>query len=208
MGCSPWGRQESDTTEQLHFHFSFSCIGEGNGNPLQRSCLENPRDGGAWWAAVYGVTQSWTRLKRLSSSSSRDKHKGKHFNLVPSQRNKEPVSRPHSFYCTLKSSHLSHSGAGWKPAQPLGSAGWGPTENLRKQDHVRNFISTQNIILLYSQTTKEICLLDMFSQCEIKIVHHIDSIKSHANLRRGYMNHSQHPNSSLTPKSIPISGQL
>ena len=60
VGCSPWGREESDMTEQLHFHFSLSCIGEGNGNPLQCSCLENPRDGGAWWAAVYGVTQSWT----------------------------------------------------------------------------------------------------------------------------------------------------
>ena len=70
VGCSPWGREESDTIEQLHFHFSLSCIGEGNGNPLQCSCLENPRDGGAWWAAVYGVAQSWTRLKRLSSSSS------------------------------------------------------------------------------------------------------------------------------------------
>ena len=58
-------------TEQLHFHFSRPCIGEGNGNPLQCSCLENPRDGGAWWAAVYGVAQSRTRLKRLSSSSSR-----------------------------------------------------------------------------------------------------------------------------------------
>ena len=57
-------------TEQLHFHFSLSCIGEGNGNPLQCSCLENPRDGGAWLAAVYGVTQSRTRLKRISSSSS------------------------------------------------------------------------------------------------------------------------------------------
>ena len=56
-------------TERLHFHFSLSCIGEENGNPLQCSCLENPRDGGAWWAAVYGVTQSRTRLKRLSSSS-------------------------------------------------------------------------------------------------------------------------------------------
>ena len=55
----------------LHFHFSFSCIGEGNGNPLQYSCLENPRDGGAWWASIYGVAQSRTRLKRLSSSSSR-----------------------------------------------------------------------------------------------------------------------------------------
>ena len=68
-GCSPWGREESDMTERLHFHFSLSCIGEGNGNPLQWSCLENPRDGGAWWAAVYGVTQSQTRLKCLSSSS-------------------------------------------------------------------------------------------------------------------------------------------
>ena len=66
MGCSPWGREESDTTERLHFHFSLSCTGEGNGNPLQCSCLENPRDGGAWWAAVYGVAQSRTRLKRLS----------------------------------------------------------------------------------------------------------------------------------------------
>ena len=68
VGCSSWGRKESDMTEQLHFHFSLSCIGEGNGNPLQCSCLENPRDGGAWWGAVYGV--AWTRLKRLSSSSS------------------------------------------------------------------------------------------------------------------------------------------
>ena len=63
VGCSPWGRKESDITERLHFHFSLSYIGEGNGNPLQCSCLENPRDGGAWWAAVYGVAQSWTRLK-------------------------------------------------------------------------------------------------------------------------------------------------
>ena len=54
--------------ERLHFHFSLSCIGEGNGNPLQCFCLENPRDEGAWWAAIYGVTQSQTRLTRLSSS--------------------------------------------------------------------------------------------------------------------------------------------
>ena len=72
VGCRPWSREESDTTERLHFHFSLSCIGEGNGNPLQCSCLESPRDGGAWWATVYGVAQSWTQLKRLSSSSSRD----------------------------------------------------------------------------------------------------------------------------------------
>ena len=70
IGCSPWSRKESDMTERLHFHFSLSCIGEGNGNPLQCPCLENPRDRGAWWAAVYGVAQSRTRLKRLSSSSS------------------------------------------------------------------------------------------------------------------------------------------
>ena len=68
-GCSPWGRWGSDTTERLHFHFSPSCSGEGNGNPLQCSCLENPRDGRAWWAAVYGVAQSWTWLKWPSSSS-------------------------------------------------------------------------------------------------------------------------------------------
>ena len=70
VGCSPWGRWGPDTTERLHFHFSLSCIGEGNGNPLHCSCLENPRDGGAWWAAIYGVAQSRTWLKRLSSSSS------------------------------------------------------------------------------------------------------------------------------------------
>ena len=68
VGCSPWGREESDTTERLHFfHLSLSCTGEGNGNSLQCSCLENPSDGGAWWAAVYGVTQSRTRPKWLSS---------------------------------------------------------------------------------------------------------------------------------------------
>ena len=65
MGCRSWGHTESDTTEWLSMH---ACIGEGNGNPLQYSCLENPRDRGAWWAAVYGVAHSRTRLKRLSSS--------------------------------------------------------------------------------------------------------------------------------------------
>ena len=70
VGCSPWGRYESDTTERLHFHFSLSCIAEGNGNPFQCSCLENPRDGGTWWAATCVVAQSRTRLKQLSSSSS------------------------------------------------------------------------------------------------------------------------------------------
>ena len=68
VGCSPWSHEESDTTERLHFHFSLSCIGEGNGNPLQCSCLENSRDSGAWWAAVYGVAQSRIQLKWLSCS--------------------------------------------------------------------------------------------------------------------------------------------
>ena len=69
VGCSPWGHDELDTTERIHFHFSLSCIGEGNGNPLQCSCLENPRDRGAWWAAVYGLAQTRTQLKYISSSS-------------------------------------------------------------------------------------------------------------------------------------------
>ena len=63
----PWkeepGSEESDTAKRLHFHFSLSCLGEGNGNALQCSCLENPRDRGAWWAAISGVPQSQTRLK-------------------------------------------------------------------------------------------------------------------------------------------------
>ena len=74
VGFSPWGHKELDTTVRLHFHFSHSCI-EGNGNPLQCSCLENPRDR-AWWAAIYGVAQSQTRLKQLSSSSSRSTKSG------------------------------------------------------------------------------------------------------------------------------------
>jgi len=69
VGCSPWGHEESDTTERFPFHFSLSCIGEGNGNPLQCSCLEKPRDGGAWWAAIYGVAQSRIWLKWHSSSN-------------------------------------------------------------------------------------------------------------------------------------------
>ena len=84
LGCSPWGREESDMTVRLHIHFSLSCIGEGNGNPLQCSCLENLRDGGAWWASVYGVAQSRTRLKRLSSSSSSSGRTGSDFGISPS----------------------------------------------------------------------------------------------------------------------------
>ena len=81
VGCSPWGREESDTTERLHFDFSLSYIGKGNGNPLQCSCLENPRDGGAWWAAIYGVAQSRTRLKQLSSSSWK-KERATHYSVL------------------------------------------------------------------------------------------------------------------------------
>ena len=132
VGCRPWGCEESDTTERLHFHFSLSCIGEGNGNPLQCSCLENPRDGGAWWATVYGIAQSRTRLKRLSSSSS----------ILYFQLNRN--SKPESFkFQTLSSDSLnggrdfqcclhegSDMGTHWRtagadqeatsPAQPLG----------------------------------------------------------------------------------------
>ena len=62
VGYSPWDHKELARTEQHHFHFSLSCIGKGNGNPLQCSCLENPRDGRAWWAAICGVAQSLSRL--------------------------------------------------------------------------------------------------------------------------------------------------
>ena len=71
VGCSPWGSYKSDTTERLLFHFSLSCIGEGNGNPLQYSCLENPREGGAWWAALYGVTRvghDWSDLAAAAAA--------------------------------------------------------------------------------------------------------------------------------------------
>ena len=72
VGCRPWGLEESDTTEWLHFHFSLSCIGEGNSNPLQCSCLENPRDGGAWWAASMGshrIGQNWNDLATTTATT-------------------------------------------------------------------------------------------------------------------------------------------
>ena len=99
VGCSPWGRKESDTTERLHFHFSLSCIGGGNGHPLQCSCLENPRDGGAWWAAVSGVAQSRTQLKRLSSSRIITFWAHSTKNLTGSYRHT-------SFYCILQILHF------------------------------------------------------------------------------------------------------
>ena len=73
VGCCLWGRIESDTIERLHFHFSLFMHWRRKWQPTPDSCLENPREGGAWWAAVYGVAQSRTRLKRLSSSSSSSK---------------------------------------------------------------------------------------------------------------------------------------
>ena len=82
VGCSPWSREESDTTERLYFHFSLSCIGEGNGNPIQCSCLENPRDRGAWWATIYGVAQSRKGLKRLSSSSTENRSPSTSINYI------------------------------------------------------------------------------------------------------------------------------
>ena len=108
VGCSPWGRKESDTTEQLHFHFSLSCIGEGNGsNPLQCSCLENPRDRGAWWAVVYGVAQSRTRLKRLSNSSSIGKVRPEMETLFAQDSHSQKVVKGHSNSFSL-STHPMH----------------------------------------------------------------------------------------------------
>ena len=118
VGCSPWGREESDTTKRLHFDFLLSCIGEGNGNPWQCSCLENPRDGGAWWAAVYGVAPSRTRLKRLSSSSSSSRvdHKFKENFLVVVQSlsQAQHFETPQSVACQASLSFtISQSLAKW-----------------------------------------------------------------------------------------------
>ena len=98
VSCSPWGCY-SRTRLSDFFHFSFSCIGEGNGNPLQCSCLENPRDGEAWWAAVYGVVQGRTRLKRLSSSSSRHL---RHSVLKLSDTQANPLNARHQARCSRK----------------------------------------------------------------------------------------------------------
>ena len=105
VGSSPWDLEESDTTEQLHFHFSLSRTGEGNGNPLQCSCLENPRDGGAWSAAIYGIAQSWTRLKRLSSSSSSSRE------VLAAERGCGRAG-PSGWF-----SHAALPGAAWAPSQ-------------------------------------------------------------------------------------------
>ena len=106
VGCSPWGCEELDMTEWLHFPFSLSCIEEGNGNPLQCSCLENPRNGGSCWAAIYGVAQSWTRLKQLSSSSSNRYPKLRHLVLFCIREDAKIWAHWNTFFDT----HLSYLG--------------------------------------------------------------------------------------------------
>ena len=110
------GSLESDTTEQLHFHFSLSCIGEGNGNLLQCSCLEIPRDGGAWWAAVYGVAQNRTQLKRLSSSSSIEQKPEPHSHRVPGELVRSRMKETKD-----PSPQYSHPKLGTKCVEPLSS---------------------------------------------------------------------------------------
>ena len=117
MGCSPWGLEESDMTERLPFHFSLSCIGEGNGNPLQCSCLENPRDGGAWWAAVHGVSKSRTRLSDFTFTfhfHALEKEMATHFNVlawrIPAMG--EPGGLP-----SMGSHRVGHDGRGLAAAE-------------------------------------------------------------------------------------------
>ena len=112
VGCSLGGHEESDMTEQLHFHFSLSCIGEGNGNPLQCSCLENPRDGGAWWAALYGVAQSQTRLKWLRSSIVQSESKGLRIRNASVQGQSTDV--PEDRICSSSAFVWAHSRLGRK----------------------------------------------------------------------------------------------
>ena len=109
------GLLRSDMTERPHFHFSLSCIGEGNGNPLQCSCWENPRDGGAWWAATYGVAQSRTRLKQLSSRSSSHFYKHTHPHT--------PIMRilpgPSQVYCYMTSNRALQTRQGHTEAKAV-----------------------------------------------------------------------------------------
>ena len=106
------GSLESDTTERLHFHFSLSCFGEGNGNPLQCSCLENPRDGEAWWAAVYGIAQSQTRLNRHSSSRGTKISQPMQHSQKKNKTNQKP-------YMVCKTYNILLSGNTYKVSQPL-----------------------------------------------------------------------------------------
>ena len=121
VGYSPWGHEELDMTEGLHFHFSLSCIGEGNGNPLQCSCLENPRNGGAWWAAVYGVSQSRTWLKRLSSSSRWPKYWSFNFIISLSNEYSGLISLMIVWFDLLTVQGTLNQGILWSRAQPRAS---------------------------------------------------------------------------------------
>ena len=112
MGSLGW-----DTTERLHFHFSLSCIGEGNGNPLQCSCLQNPREGGAWWAAIYGVAQSWTRLKQLSSRSV--------LNSSCQKRRSHSSTCKYDFWASPTGKSCSTAHTLLPSLQPLPFLGWG-----------------------------------------------------------------------------------
>ena len=125
------GSLRAGTTERLHFHFSFSCIGEGNGNPLQCSCLENPRGRGAWWAAIYGVTQSWPQLKWLSSSSSSSSSSSRVSSLVvwglgvrtPTAKAQGLISSFAWFYIFLSSGQVLLSTLSWCSASTSVSEG-------------------------------------------------------------------------------------
>ena len=114
VGYSPWGHTESDMTEQHHFHFSLSCIGEGNGTPLQYSCLENPMDGGAWWATVHGVAQSQTLLKQLSSSSSRHPQDSSFLKLILYSCNRKERRRTHHLHEAMNELWASQVGTSGK----------------------------------------------------------------------------------------------
>ena len=135
--CSPGGCGESDTTERLHFDFSLSCIGEGNGNPLQCSCLENPRDGGAWWAAVYGVAQSRTQLKRLSSSSSSS-------------------SRQEEIYSFYPMSNICWPNDKWKDksTSPGGGNLWSVSGMCITKEHKKNAATAKSLLLLQALPTR------------------------------------------------------
>ena len=131
VGCSPWGYEESDTTERLHFHFSLSCIGEGNGNPLQCSCLENPRDRAA---EVYGVAQSRKRLKQLSSSSSSNSHPGSMVAFLITLR----LFRYLYFFALVVVYSLSHS---WLFCDPMDCSLLGPAVHVISQARVLEWVA-------------------------------------------------------------------
>ena len=127
VGCSPWGHEELDKTERLHFHFSLACTGEGNSNPLPCSCLENPRDGRAWWAAIYGVAQSRTRLKQLGSSNS-----------LPCEKTAHRDKAEHS--C---------QGVGWAVTHSYPECGPPDFLDRQTQEHKKKYILFTDLVYIY-----------------------------------------------------------